>query len=155
MAKTGKKYKNPYPTVDIIMEARSGRRRGIVLIDRRNPPYGWALPGGFVDYNESLEHAAIREAKEETSLEARLICQMHAYSEPGRDPRFHTIATVFVAEARGELQAGDDAGDARVFTEKDLPSNLAFDHERIIRDYFRWKKKGFKVFETKGNKTSG
>lgn len=149
--KTEKKYKNPCPTVDIIIEASSGAGRGIVLIDRKNPPYGWALPGGFVDYSESLEAAAIREAKEETSLDARLVCQMHVYSDPDRDPRFHTIATVFVAEAEGRLQAGDDARDARVFAEKELPPNLAFDHERIIRDYFRWKKKGFKVFEIKGD----
>jgi 8-oxo-dGTP diphosphatase len=145
-----RQYKNPYPTVDIIIEVQEEGRAGIVLIERKNPPFGWALPGGFVDYGESLEHAAIREAGEETSLDVRLVTQMHAYSDPGRDPRFHTIATVFVAKAKGEPVARDDAKATGVFTEDSLPAPIAFDHERILRDYFRWKKEGFKVFKEKG-----
>src|SRR5712692_4564121 len=90
--------KNPLPTVDIIIEIAG---RGIVLIERKNPPHGWALPGGFVDYGESLEHAAVREAKEETSLEVKLIEQFHGYLDPKRDPRHHTISTVFIATAEG------------------------------------------------------
>ena len=130
------RYKNPVPTVDIIIEFN----RGIVLIERRNPPYGWAIPGGFVDYGESLETAAVREVREETSLEVELGRQLHTYSDPGRDPRQHTISTVFVAVGRGKLQAGDDARDARVFTRERLPAVMAFDHRRILEDYFagRW-----------------
>ncbi|MFQ5441491.1 MAG: NUDIX domain-containing protein [Thermodesulfobacteriota bacterium] len=139
-----KKYKNPIPTVDIIIEVDEG---GVVLIKRKNSPYGWAIPGGFVDEGESLEEAAKREALEETGLEVKLICQLHAYSRPGRDPRFHTISTVFVAEAKGVPVAGDDAKEAGVFTEEKLPEDLAFDHAEILRDYFRWKREGFKVFE--------
>ena len=94
------KYRNPFPTVDIIIEILDGRRRpGVVLIERRNPPLGWALPGGFVDYGETLEAAAIREAREETSLDVELIGQLGTYSDPSRDPRFHTVSTVFLARA--------------------------------------------------------
>ncbi|MBI5561362.1 MAG: NUDIX hydrolase [Deltaproteobacteria bacterium] len=138
------KYKNPLPTVDIIIELASG---GIVLIERKNPPYGWAIPGGFVDAGESLEDAARREALEETSLRVRLKAQLHAYSDPKRDPRFHTIAVVFVAEAQGAPVAGDDAKACGVFTETALPGPLAFDHGRILKDYFRWKREGWKAFE--------
>ncbi len=136
--------KNPYPTIDIIIEVEG---TGIVLIERRNEPYGWALPGGFVDVGETLEDAAIREAKEETSLDVELICQMHAYSAPKRDARFHSIAVVFVGAAEGTLQAGDDAKNAAIYTEKTLPENIAFDHRSIIKDYFRWKREGFSIFE--------
>ncbi len=135
--------RNPLPTVDIIIEV-DGR---IVLIKRKNPPHGWAIPGGFVDYGESLEDAAVREAEEETSLKVRLITQLHSYSDPGRDPRFHTISVVFVAEAEGRPAARDDAREVGLFTEDDLPEPLVFDHERILRDYFRWKKEGFCIFE--------
>ncbi|OGQ96446.1 MAG: NUDIX hydrolase [Deltaproteobacteria bacterium RIFOXYD12_FULL_57_12] len=127
-------YRNPLPTVDIIIE----NNNGIVLIKRKNPPLGWALPGGFVDYGESLEQAAIREAFEETGLRVTLIDQLRTYSEPGRDPRHHTISTVFIAAATGEPQAGDDAGEARVFTGRALPP-LLFDHTRIVTDYFNRK----------------
>lgn len=137
-------YRNPVPTVDIIIEMGD---RGVVLIERKNPPFGWAIPGGFVDYGESLEGAALREAEEETSLKVRLRRQLHAYSDPSRDPRKHTISVVFVAEAAGEPRAGDDAKGIGVFTEEDLPGPLCFDHERILKDYFRWKREGFKVFE--------
>ena len=99
------KFRNPLPTVDIIIEVAES----IVLIERRNPPHGWALPGGFVDYGESLENAAVREAREETSLEVKLIEQFHTYSDPRRDPRHHTLSTVFIGTARGEPEAADDA----------------------------------------------
>jgi len=136
-------YRNPAPTVDIIIELQGG----IVLIDRKNEPQGWALPGGFVDYGESLEDAARREAHEETSLKIRLKAQMHAYSDPGRDPRRHTLSVVFVAEADGAPEAGDDAKGAGVFTERNLPDTIVFDHRQIIMDYFEWKREGWKVFD--------
>ncbi len=124
--------RNPLPTVDLIIEHEGG----IVLVKRKNPPHGWALPGGFVDYGESLESAARREAREETGLEVELLRQFHAYSDPARDSRFHTITVVYVAKAQGTLRAGDDAADARVFTREDLPADIAFDHREILRDYF-------------------
>lgn len=128
-------YKNPYPTVDIIIEYRGG----IVLIKRRNPPYGWAIPGGFVEYGESLPEAAIREAKEETSLDIKLIEQFYTYSKPSRDPRFHTISTVFIAKGEGELKSADDASEAGVFNKDSLPQEIAFDHREILMDYFYYK----------------
>lgn len=139
-------YRNPAPTVDIIIELLGG----IVLIERKNEPYGWALPGGFVDYGESLEDAARREAAEETSLTVKLKCQMHAYSDPSRDPRRHTLSVVFVAEAAGTPEAKDDAKGVGVFTEVSLPNRIVFDHAKIISDYFRWKREGWKVFEMEG-----
>jgi len=136
------KRKNPVPTVDIIIEIkRDDGKEGIILIERKNPPYGWALPGGFVDYGESLEQAAIREAKEETSLDIELIEQFHTYSEPGRDPRFHTISTVFIARASGKPIAKDDAKNIGIFTEEEINFPLAFDHSRILKDYFEYKKR--------------
>ncbi len=131
-------YRNPAPTVDLIIEVKTGRgKKGIVLIKRRNPPYGWALPGGFVDYGESLESAAVREAREETSLDVKLLRQLHTYSDPDRDPRKHTITTVFVARGRGTPEAGDDAGDIGVFAGRAIDYPLAFDHREILDDYFR------------------
>jgi len=125
------------PTVDIIIELDAGDGRpGIVIIKRKNPPYGWALPGGFVDYGESLEQAAIREAKEETSLDIELQYQMHTYSDPKRDPRKHTISTVFVARANGNPVARDDALEIKVVSRDKLNFPLAFDHEKILADYF-------------------
>ena len=131
-------YHNPVPTVDIIIRYHEG----IVLIKRRNPPHGWAIPGGFVDYGESLETAAIREALEETSLIVTLKGQFHTYSDPDRDPRQHTISTVFIADGQGVLQAGDDAAEAGIFTQNNLPSPIAFDHGNILADYFskHWSK---------------
>lgn len=126
-------YRNPFPTVDIIVEMSPGE---IVLIKRKNPPPGWALPGGFVDYGESLEEAAMRELKEETNLTATSLRQMHTYSRPDRDPRFHTIATVFIARAEGSPLAQDDAAEIGIFSRENLPQEMAFDHREILSDYF-------------------
>ncbi|MBI4764407.1 MAG: purine-nucleoside phosphorylase [Deltaproteobacteria bacterium] len=131
-------YKNPVSTVDIIIELKGGK---IVLIRRKNPPFGWALPGGFVDYGESLEAAAIREAEEETGLKVSLIRQLHTYSNPDRDPRRHTITTVFIARAEGSPKADDDAAEIGIFEGDSLPRPLAFDHGSILDDYFRQKQK--------------
>lgn len=128
-----KTFKNPIPTIDIIIEVKEG----IVLIKRKNPPFGWALPGGFVDYGESLEKAAIREAREETSLDVNLIRQFHTYSDPDRDERFHTISTVYIARAQGEPKAADDANEIGVFNKDNLPSPIVFDHAKILDDYFK------------------
>ena len=125
-------YKNPVPTVDIIILINGG----IVLIKRQNPPLGWALPGGFVEYGETLEQAAIREAKEETGLDVCLGPQFHTYSDPSRDQRGHTISTVFIATASGTPQGGDDAALAKIFFRDDLPP-LVFDHGQILADFFR------------------
>lgn len=130
-------YKNPVPTVDIIIEIGSN---GIVLIKRKNPPIGWALPGGFVDYGESLEEAATREAKEETDLDIKLEKQLHTYSDPGRDPRHHSISTVYTAKAKGTPQARDDAVEIGIFNESNLPDDIVFDHRSILKDYFNMKK---------------
>jgi purine-nucleoside phosphorylase len=131
-------YKNPLPTVDLIIEIEDGK---ILLIQRKNPPFGWALPGGFVDYGESLEQAAIREAREETSLEVTLTRQFHTYSSPERDPRHHTITTVFIARGHGHPQAADDAKEIKAFDLSALPSPLAFDHHQILKDYANEKEK--------------
>jgi len=120
--------------VDIIIEILGG----IVLIERRNKPLGWALPGGFVDYGESLERAAVREALEETRLHVTLKQQLKTYSAPDRDPRHHTISTVFIATAHGSPSAGDDAKKADIFTQQNLP-RLVFDHTNILSDYFEYK----------------
>ena len=125
-------FKNPYPTVDIIIWDEDQKK--LVLIERKNEPHGWALPGGFVDQGESLETAAVREAREETNLECELICQFHSYSDPTRDTRFHTISTVYIATGSGELKGLDDARQARWFSLDDLPM-LAFDHLKIITDF--------------------
>jgi len=127
--------------VDIIIKIkREDGQDGIVLIKRKNPPFGWAIPGGFVDYGESLEEAAVREAKEETSLDIQLKSQLHTYSDPNRDPRQHTITTVFVATAQGKPKARDDAQEIGVFTKKEMNFPLAFDHNKILEDYFEQKK---------------
>lgn len=117
--------------MDIIIETGAG----IVLIERKNPPHGWAIPGGFVDYGESYEQAAVREAKEETGLKVELIRQFHTYSDPDRDPRLHTASTVFIARADGMPTGADDALQAKIFNQNNLPT-LVFDHARIINDYF-------------------
>ena len=134
------RYQNPAPTVDLIIEvAAEDGRDGIILIKRKNPPFGWALPGGFVEYGESLEEAAVREAREETSLEIKLVRQFHTYSNPDRDPRSHTISTVYIARARGKPEARDDAREVGIFPQSAIPSPLAFDHGQILKDYFRFK----------------
>ncbi|MBI2645792.1 MAG: NUDIX hydrolase [Deltaproteobacteria bacterium] len=129
-------YKQPKLTVDILIEFEKGSKTvGIILIERKNPPLGWALPGGFVDYGESLEQTAIREAKEETSLDVKLIRQFHTYSEPLRDPRHHTVTAVYIAKATGIPKACDDAKEIGIFTRETLPP-LVFDHAQILNDYF-------------------
>jgi ADP-ribose pyrophosphatase YjhB (NUDIX family) len=138
-----KKYHSPLPTVDVIIRCRKpGQEQGVVLIMRKREPQLWALPGGFCEYGESLEEAAVREAREETGLQVKLIKQFHTYSDPHRDPRHHSITTVFLATSVGDPVAGDDASDARVFGETEIPDALAFDHRRIIDDFLCYEKTG-------------
>ncbi len=128
-------YRNPLPTVDAVILTGAG----VLLVERKHEPVGWALPGGFVEEGESLEEAVVREAREETGLEIALREQFFTYSDPARDPRRHTITTVFLAEAEGAPSAGDDAADARVWPWEGLPP-LCFDHGRIlgeVREYLR------------------
>jgi len=133
-----KSYINPVPTVDIIIEIEDK----IVLIERKNEPMGWALPGGFVDYGESLEDAAIREAFEETSIRIAELQLLGCYSDPARDKRQHNISTVYVAKGAGLPEAGDDAVNAGLFQPDKLPQNLCFDHDQIIQDYLDKKATG-------------
>ena len=137
-------YHNPTPTVDIIIELVDRPHRPIVLIERRNIPYGWAIPGGFVDYGESVETAAKREALEETSLNVELIEQFYVYSDPNRDARQHTISIVFLAAATGEPQAADDAKNLQFFESWQIPDRLCFDHDRILHDYWRYRHYGLR-----------
>ena len=132
-------YRNPTPTVDIIIELIDRPHRPIILIERLNPPYGWALPGGFVDYGESLEAAAVREAKEEIGLDVRLVEQFYVYSAPDRDPRQHTISLVFIATAIGQPIAQDDAKSVGIFNPWEIPAQLCFDHGQIVRDYLQYR----------------
>lgn len=132
----GGPYRNPFPTVDIIIEVSGG----IVLIERKNPPHGWAIPGGFLDWGESVETCAVREAKEETGLTVTLKDLLYVYSDPARDPRHHTVTTVFIASASGTPVAADDAAKAGVFTAERLPEPLAFDHAQILADYFHYRR---------------
>jgi len=128
-------HKTPLVTVDAIIEINGG----IVLIKRKNPPYGWAIPGGFVEYGETLEAAAVREAKEETCLDVNLVRQFHTYSDPNRDPRHHTVTTMFIATATGTPKAADDAKEIGIFTRENLPEDIAFDHRQVLEDYFEQK----------------
>jgi ADP-ribose pyrophosphatase YjhB (NUDIX family) len=129
--------KTPFVTVDIIIELPEG----VIVIERKNPPAGWALPGGFVDIGESIEHAAAREAKEETNLDLEDLRQMHTYSDPKRDPRFHTVSTVFIAKGRGRPQSGDDAKNLKVVPYDQLLNiEYAFDHKQVVKDYLKVRK---------------
>jgi 8-oxo-dGTP diphosphatase len=132
----------PLLTVDIIIELADRPDRPIVLIERRNPPLGWALPGGFVDVGERLHVAAVREAREETSLDVRIRALLGCYSDPARDPRGHTVSAVYVAEATGDPHAADDARDVRVCLPEAPPSPLAFDHALILTDYIAFRAGG-------------
>ncbi|TYO99971.1 8-oxo-dGTP diphosphatase [Geothermobacter ehrlichii] len=125
--------RNPFPTVDVIIR----KQNAVLLIERKNPPHGWALPGGFVDYGESVEQAAVREIREETGLEIDDLTLFGVYSDPDRDPRQHNLSVVFTATGEGDPVAGDDAGKARWFPLDRLPSPLCFDHDRILADYVR------------------
>jgi 8-oxo-dGTP diphosphatase len=120
----------PAPTVDVVLLLPGDR---VVLVERRNPPLGWALPGGFVDAGETLEAAAVREAREETGLEVRLLDLVGCYSDPRRDPRRHTVTAAFLGVAEGEPRGGDDAAQARAFSWGALPP-LCFDHAEILAD---------------------
>lgn len=129
----------PIAAADVIVELPDG---GIVLIERRNPPAGWAIPGGFIDEGESAEDAARREMKEEIGLDVELTEQLYTYSDPSRDPRGHTLTVVFIGRAGGRPKAGDDAARAEVFYEGALPAPLAFDHAEVLADYFAFRRSG-------------
>ncbi len=132
----------PKITVDIIIELIDQPGHPILLIERKNPPYGWALPGGFVDVGERLEQAAVREAVEEISLLVKLITLLGCYSDPARDSRGHTVCAVYIAEASGEPRAADDAANVQIFLPEHLPSLLAFDHALILADYLNYRQSG-------------
>lgn len=132
----------PLLAADAIIELVDRPGRPIVLIERRNPPPGWAIPGGFVDVGERVETAAVREALEETALEVTLRALLGIYSDPARDPRGHTVTAVYVAEARGAPRAQDDARDLGIFSLDDLPKPLAFDHDQVLTDYRRYRDGG-------------
>jgi len=127
--------RQPRLAADCIIQL-GGDPGSVVLIRRKNPPHGWAIPGGFVDLGESVEAAAIREMKEETGLDVKLVRQFHTYSDPSRDPRGHTVTVVFVGSATGTPVGGDDALEARAYTKDRLPKDLAFDHAQVLDDYF-------------------
>ncbi len=132
-------HPSPVPTVDAIIELSGGR---IVLVRRKYPPLGWALPGGFVEVGETLEEAASREAREETGLHIQLVEQLFTYSDPRRDARRHTISTVFLARAEGEPRGADDAAEARAFEVGAWPTPIVFDHATMLADYQRYKATG-------------
>lgn len=132
-------HASPAPTVDAIIELPGGR---IVLVRRKYPPLGWALPGGFVEVGETLEEAAVREALEETGLRIQLVEQLFTYSDPRRDARRHTLSTVFAARADGEPKGADDAERAEAFALDALPDPIVFDHATIIEDYRRYRATG-------------
>jgi 8-oxo-dGTP diphosphatase len=131
--------KTPYLAVDGVVRLWEGERfKGIVLIERRYEPLGYALPGGFVEVGETVEKAVLREVKEETGLDAQIVKLLGVYSEPNRDPRFHVVSVVFVLDAYGEPKGGDDAKKAVVFPIEDLPfDKIVFDHAKILKDFLR------------------
>jgi 8-oxo-dGTP diphosphatase len=137
-----RKLETPHLSADIIIELLDHPSRPIVLIERKNPPHGWAIPGGFVDIGERIETGARREALEETGLAVKLIALLGLYSNPNRDPRFHTATAVYVAEAHGSPVAADDAKDFRVVSVDNLPENLAFDHSLVLSDYLTFRQTG-------------
>jgi 8-oxo-dGTP diphosphatase len=131
---TGQKPQTPLLCTDVIVDMGAGL---VVLVERKNEPGGWALPGGFVDMNETVEEAALREVMEETNLrDIELIRQFHVYSDPKRDARGHTASVVFVARGFGKPRAGSDAAGVGLYHAMNLPENLAFDHRQILMDYF-------------------
>ncbi|MEI6633955.1 MAG: NUDIX hydrolase [Chlamydiota bacterium] len=127
----------PFPTTDILIRRVKDGEEAVVLVRRRNPPHGWAIPGGFIEYGESAEACAVREAEEETGLRVKLAGLLGVYSDPKRDPRFHTISAVYTAEGEGEPRADSDAAEIGVFTRDELPPDIAFDHRAILEEYFR------------------
>ncbi len=132
----------PSLAADIIIELTDYQNRPIVLIERAFPPYGWAIPGGFVDVGERVESAAIREAKEEVQLDVKLITLLGVYSDPRRDQRGHTVTAVYVAEAAGVPVAADDAKNCQVFSIDELPAPLTFDHGQVLADYKNYRETG-------------
>jgi 8-oxo-dGTP diphosphatase len=132
----------PLLAVDIIVEMTDRAGLPIVLIERKHPPYGWALPGGFVDVGEKVETAAVREAREETSLDVTLTELLGIYSDPRRDKRGHTVSAVYIAQASGEPRAADDASNLQLCSAAHPPVALAFDHRQILDDYIRFKISG-------------
>ena len=132
----------PALAADAIIELLDFPGKPIVLIERKNPPAGWAIPGGFVDIGESVPDAAVREALEETCLEVTLRCLLGVYSKPDRDPRGHTVSMIYVTQAHGEPVAADDAANVGIFDPASIQLPLAFDHERILRDYREYRKTG-------------
>jgi 8-oxo-dGTP diphosphatase len=137
-------HKSPYAAVDIIIELIDRPERPIILIERLNPPHGWAIPGGFMDYGEPAETTAKREAMEEIGLEIELVDLLGVYSDPSRDERQHTLSVVYIATAKGEPKAGDDAKQMMVTNVWQIPSNLCFDHDRILHDYLQYRNYGIR-----------
>jgi len=131
----------PALTADIIIEMTDRLSNPIVLIERKNPPLGWALPGGFVDIGETVEQAAVREAEEEVCLKVELVHLLGVYSDPARDPRGHTASVVYIAKASGQPKAADDAANVHIYPVNALPTQLAFDHKKILDDYRKYRKK--------------
>lgn len=132
--------RTPLLAADVVIEPAAAESPSVILIRRANPPLGWALPGGFVDVGETVEAAAVREAREETGLDVRQLELLGVYSDPGRDPRGHTVSAVFVGRADGHPVGADDAAEAAVFPLDALPP-LVFDHARILADYRAWRAK--------------
>ena len=128
----------PLIATDVIIHQEGQSWRSIVLIKRKNPPVGWAIPGGFVDIGETVEHAAVREAKEETGLEVTLQDLLGLYSEPNRDPRGHVVSAVYIGTGRGQMVAADDASTVDVFSVDQLPRPMAFDHAQVMKDYIHY-----------------